>query len=328
LRYTTLGRCGLKVSRLALGAFSFGDPAWRDWVLPEEDSRPIIRRALEAGINLFDTANSYSRGVSEEILGRALRDMARREDVLIATKVYFPTGDGPNDRGLSRKHILDAVHASLRRLGTDYIDLYQTHRWDDETPYEEILETFHSLVQSGKVRYLGISSMYAWQLAKALYIAEMHGWTRFVSVQGHYNLAYREEEREMLPLCREEGLGVIPWSPLARGFLAGNRTWSGEGVTARARWDTFAKSSYFTPDGLETLRRVNELAEQRGLRPAQIALAWLLNQPQVTAPLLGVTKLTHLDDALAAVDIRLSAEERAYLEEPYQPHPVIGIHER
>jgi aryl-alcohol dehydrogenase (NADP+) len=328
MEYVNLGRSGLKVSRLALGAFSFGDPAWRSWVLSAEDSRPIVKRALDAGINFFDTANSYSRGVSEQILGRALRDMARREDVVIATKVYFPTGPGPNNRGLSRKNILHAVESSLRNLETDYIDLYQTHRWDDETPYEEILETLHSLVQAGKVRYLGVSSMYAWQLAKAQYLAERHNWSRFVSVQGHYNLAYREEEREMMPLCREENLGVIPWSPLARGFLGGNRAATGEGITARARWDTFAHDSYVTPDGMEILARVQKLAAERGLRPAQIALAWLLNQKIITAPLLGATKLSHLEDALGALDVVISPEEMRFLEEPYVPHPVIGIHER
>ncbi len=324
MEYVNLGRSGLKVSRICLGTLSYGTPAWRDWVLPEEESRPFIKRALELGINFFDTADMYSQGVSEEILGRALRDFARREEVVIATKVYFPTGEGPNQRGLSRKHIMDAVDASLRRLGTDYIDLYQIHRWDYETPIEETLETLHDLVRMGKVRYIGASSMYAWQFAKALYLADMHGWTRFVSMQNHYNLVYREEEREMLPLCRAEGVGVIPWSPLARGFLAGNRSKQGGGETKRARSDEFAHRMYYQEADFRVVDRVVELARRRGVTPAQIALAWLLHQPGVTAPIVGATKISHLEQAVAALEIRLSPEERAYLEEPYQPHPVLG----
>ncbi len=324
MEYVNLGRSGLKVSRICLGTLSYGTPAWRDWVLPEEESRPFIKRALELGINFFDTADMYSQGVSEEILGRALRDFARREEVVIATKVYFPTGEGPNQRGLSRKHIMDAVDASLRRLGTDYIDLYQIHRWDYETPIEETLETLHDLVRMGKVRYIGASSMYAWQFAKALYLADMHGWTRFVSMQNHYNLVYREEEREMLPLCRAEGVGVIPWSPLARGFLAGNRSKQGGGETKRARSDEFAHRMYYQEADFRVVDRVVELARRRGVTPAQIALAWLLHQPGVTAPIVGATKISHLEQAVAALEIRLSPEECAYLEEPYQPHPVLG----
>ncbi len=324
MEYVNLGRSGLKVSRICLGTLSYGTPAWRDWVLPEDESRPFIKRALELGINFFDTADMYSNGVSEEILGRALRDFARREEVVIATKVYFPTGEGPNQRGLSRKHIMDAVDASLRRLGTDYIDLYQIHRWDYETPIEETLETLHDLVRMGKVRYIGASSMYAWQFAKALYLADMHGWTRFISMQNHYNLIYREEEREMLPLCRAEGVGVIPWSPLARGFLAGNRSRKGGGETKRARSDEFAHRMYYQEADFQVVDRVVELARRRGVTPAQIALAWLLHQPGVTAPIVGATKIAHLEQAVAALEIQLSPEECAYLEEPYQPHPVLG----
>ncbi len=323
MEYVNLGHSGLKVSRICLGAMSFGDPGWRDWVLPEEESRPILRRALELGINFFDTADMYSRGVSEEVLGRALRDFARREEVVIATKVYFPTGEGPNERGLSRKHILHAVEASLRRLGTDYIDLYQIHRWDSDTPIEETLETLDDLVRSGKVRYLGASSMYAWQFARALCLAERHGWTRFISMQNHYNLIYREEEREMIPLCLAEGVGLIPWSPLARGFLAGTRDREGGG-TKRARSDAFAREMYFRDNDFEILARVQDLAARRGVTPAQIALAWLLHRPGVVAPIVGVTKMQHLEEAVAALEIGLSEEEMAYLEEPYQPHPVLG----
>jgi aryl-alcohol dehydrogenase (NADP+) len=326
--YVRLGDTGLKVSRLCLGCMSYGDPGWRDWVLPEEEARPFFERALEAGINFFDTADMYSNGGSEEITGRALRDLARRDQVVIATKVYFPTGDGPNDRGLSRKHVLDAIDASLRRLGTDHVDLYQIHRWDDETPIEETLEALDDVVRAGKARYLGASSMYAWQLARALYAADLGGWTRFVSMQNHYNLVYREEEREMLPLCREEGLGVVPWSPLARGFLAGNRR-RGEGGektgdTARARSDDYAQQMYYRDDDFEVVDRVVELAKARGVEPAQIALAWLLHQDGVTAPIVGATKLAHLDQAIDALDLELSDDELARLEEPYSPHPVLG----
>jgi aryl-alcohol dehydrogenase-like predicted oxidoreductase len=321
--YTRLGRTGLKVSRICLGCMTYGDPGWREWVLPEEEARPFIRRALELGINFFDTADMYSRGVSEEILGRALREFARRENVVVATKVYFAIGDGPNDRGLSRKHIFDSIDASLRRLGMDHVDLYQIHRWDHDTPIEETLEALHDLVRSGKVRYLGASSMFAWQLAKALYTADLHGWTRFVSMQNHYNLVYREEEREMLPLCREEGLGVIPWSPLARGFLAGKRR-RGEEETRRAKTDNFAHQLYYQPEDYDVVDRLVALAERRGEKPARLALAWLLHQPGVTAPIVGASRMEHLEDAVAALEVRLSEEERKELEEPYRPHPVLG----
>lgn len=324
MEYVNLGRTGLRVSRICLGCLGFGSPAWREWVLPEDEARPIIKRAIELGINFFDTADMYSDGVSEEILGRALRDFARREEVVIATKVYFPTGPGQNERGLSRKHIMHAVDASLRRLGTDYIDLYQIHRWDYNTPIEETLEALHDVVKAGKVRYIGASSMYAWQFCKALYVADLHGWTRFVSMQNHYNLIYREEEREMIPLCLEEGVAVLPWSPLARGFLAGTRTREGWGVTKRAKTDDLAHQFYYRDEDFTVLERVVELANRRGVTPAQIALAWLLHRPGVTAPIVGTTKLEHLEAAVQALEIELSSEECAYLEEPYRPHPVLG----
>ena len=327
--YVNLGATGLKVSRLCLGCMTYGTPEWRPWVLPEAEARPFIRRALEAGINFFDTADMYSRGVSEEILGRALGDFApRRDEVVVATKVYFPMDDAPNSRGLSRKHILASIDASLRRLGTDYVDLYQIHRWDEETPIEETLEALHDVVRAGKARYLGASSMYAWQLAKALYTADLGGWTRFVSMQDHYNLVYREEEREMLPLCAEEGLGVLPWSPLARGFLAGNRragdAEAGDSATVRAKTDDYAHKLYYRDDDFTVVDRVVELAGRRGVAPAQVALAWLLHQDGVTAPIIGASKADHLEQALAALDLELDDEECALLEEPYQPHPVLG----
>jgi aryl-alcohol dehydrogenase-like predicted oxidoreductase len=324
MEYTNLGRAGVKVSRICLGTMTYGTPKWREWVLPEEESRPFIQRALELGINFFDTADMYSRGLSKEVLGRALRDFARREDVVIATKVYNPMGEGPNQRGLSRVHIMNAIDASLRRLGTDYVDLYQIHRWDNETPIEETLEALHDLVKAGKARYIGASSMYAWQFTKALYLADLHGWTRFVSMQNHYNLVYREEEREMLPLCRAEGIGVIPWSPLARGFLTGSRQRGGGNETPRARTDDFAHRMYYQETDFQVVDRVVELARRRGVSPAQIALAWLLHQPGVTAPIIGASKMPHLEEAMAALEIRLSEEERHHLEEPYQPHPVLG----
>jgi aryl-alcohol dehydrogenase (NADP+) len=324
MQYVNLGKTGLKVSRLCLGTMTYGSREWREWVLTEEESRPFIKRALESGINFFDTADMYSLGVSEKILGQALKDFARRDQVIIATKVYNAMGDGPNDRGLSRKHIFDSIDASLQRLQTDYVDLYQIHRWDNETPIEETLEALHDVVKSGKVRYIGASSMYAWQFAKALYTADLHGWTRFVSMQNHYNLVYREEEREVLPLSRAEGIGIIPWSPLARGFLAGNRQKEGYGETVRAKTDEFAHNLYYDEGDFEIVDRVVDLAKARGVSPAQIALAWLLHQPGVTAPIIGASKLQHLEDAIAALDIKLDDKERAHLEEPYKPHPVLG----
>lgn len=324
MKYVNLGKTGLKVSRLILGTMTYGDPQWREWVLPEDASRPFIERALAAGINFFDTADMYSKGVSEKILGQALKDFAIREQVIIATKVYNRMGDGPNDKGLSRKHILDSIDASLDRLQTDYVDLYQIHRWDNETPIEETLEVLHDVVKAGKARYIGASSMYAWQFAKALYLADLHGWTRFVSMQNHYNLVYREEEREMLPLCQVEGIGVIPWSPLARGFLAGNRHRQSFGETARAKTDDFAHKLYYDESDFQVVDRVVDLAKKRGVSPSQIALAWLLHQPGVTAPIIGASKIEHLEEAIAAVDLKLNQEECASLEEPYKPHPILG----
>ncbi len=324
MQYVNLGKTGLKVSRLCLGTMTYGDPQWREWVLPEEASRPFIKRALELGINFFDTADMYSLGVSEKIVGQALKDFARRDQVIIATKVYNQVGDGPNDKGLSRKHIFDSIDASLRRLQTDYVDLYQIHRWDYETPIEETLEALHDVVKAGKVRYIGASSMYAWQFAKALYLADRHGWTRFVSMQNHYNLVYREEEREMLPLCRAEGIGVIPWSPLARGFLAGNRQRQGFGETSRAKTDDFAHKLYYDDADFQVVDRVIELAKKRDVSPTQIALAWLLHQPGVTAPIIGASKMEHLEEAIASIELKLDNEELAFLEQPYKPHPILG----
>ena len=323
MRYVNLGTTGLKVSRVCLGTMTYGTPQWRDWVLPEDESRPIIKRALDLGINFFDTADMYSLGVSEEVLGRALDDYAERKDVVIASKVYWPTGEGPNDQGLSRKHILDSIDASLGRLGTDYVDLYYIHRWDYETPIEETLETLDDLVRMGKVRYLGASSMHAWQFMKALGLADQHGWSRFVVMQNHYNLVHREEEREMLPLCRAEGIGVVPWSPLARGFLAGNRKPGERGVTARDASDQMAHDYYFQDADFRILERVVELAGEHGVQAAQIALAWLLQKPGVTAPVVGASKMSHLEEAVEALEVSLSPDESAYLEEPYSPRPVL-----
>jgi 1-deoxyxylulose-5-phosphate synthase len=326
VEYANLGRTGLKVSRICLGMMTYGDPSWRSWILPEAQGRPFVKRALEHGINFFDTADMYSLGVSEEVTGRALKDFAKRDDVVVATKVFNPMGPGPNDKGLSRKHVMSAIDASLRRLATDYVDLYQIHRWDPETPIEETLSALHDIVRAGKARYIGASSMFAWQFAKSLYLADRHLWTRFVSMQNHYNLVYREEEREMLPLCRDEGVGVIPWSPLARGFLAGNRTASdiarGAAATARATTDDFAHRLYYEESDFRIVERVVEVARARGVKPAQIALAWLLRQPGVVAPIVGASKLEHLDDTVAALEIRLSDDEARRLEELYQPHPV------
>ncbi|MCK5429884.1 MAG: aldo/keto reductase [Anaerolineales bacterium] len=324
MEYVNLGRTGLKVSRICLGTMTYGTPNWRPWVLDEEESRPFFRRALELGVNFFDTADMYSLGVSEEVTGRALRDFSRREELVIASKVYFPMGDGPNQGGLSRLHIMRAVEDSLRRLGTDYIDLYQIHRWDYETPIEETLQALHDLVRSGKVRYIGASSMYAWQFAKSLYLADLQGWTRFVSMQNHYNLVYREDEREMLPLCRAEGIGVIPWSPLARGFLTGNRSSQDYIESKRAKTDDYAQQLYYRDTDFDVVARVVDLAERRDVKPAQIALAWLLHQEGVTAPIIGASKMFHLEDAVAALDIELSEKDVDYLDEPYQPHPVLG----
>ncbi len=324
MEYVNLGRSGLKVSRICLGMMTYGTPDWRDWVLTEEESRPFIARALELGINFFDTADMYSLGVSEEVTGRALNDLARREEVVLATKVYFPIGNGPNSGGLSRKHIMEAIDNSLGRLGTDYVDLYQIHRWDETVPIEETMEALHDVVKSGKALYIGASSMYAWQFAKAQSVARENGWTQFVSMQNHLNLVYREEEREMMPLCLDQGVGVIPWSPLARGFLAGNRKRPEDAPTRRAGSDTFAHDLYFAPEDYDVVEEVVAIAAEKGYAPAQVALAWLLQLPGVTAPIIGASKIYQLEEAVAALDIVLSAEDVARLEAPYQPHPVLG----
>ena len=324
MEYTNLGKSGLKVSRLCLGMMSYGNPKWRTWVLDEEAGRPFVRRALELGINFFDTADMYSLGVSEEVTGRALKDFASREEVVIATKVFYAMGDKPNQRGLSRKHIMEACEASLRRLGTDYIDLYQIHRWDYGTPIEETLEALNDLVRSGKVLYVGASSMFAYQFASTLYLADLHGWSRFVSMQNHYNLIYREEEREMMPLCRDEGVGIIPWSPLARGFLAGNRSHDKSGETTRAQTDAYAQNMYYADDDFKVVDALTKVAQSRGVNNAQVALAWVLNKPGITAPIIGATKMPHLEDAVAALEIKLSGDEIAELENAYVPHPVLG----
>jgi len=322
--YVRLGNTGLKVSRLCLGCMTYGTSKWRPWVLDEEASRPFIKRALEHGINFFDTADIYSVGVSEEVVGRALKDYAKRHEVVLATKVYNKMGEAPNDRGLSRKHIFDAIDASLRRLQVDHVDLYQIHRWDHETPIEETLEALNDVVRTGKARYIGASSMYAWQFAKALHTSERNGWARFVSMQNHYNLVYREEEREMIPLCRDQGIGLIPWSPLARGFLAGNRTREKSGSTVRARTDEFAQQMYYQPDDFTVADRVQEVAREHGRKPTQIALAWLLSRPGMTAPIIGASKMEHLDDAVAALEVKFSGDDIKRLEEPYRPHPILG----
>lgn len=319
-----LGSSGLRVSRICLGMMSYGDPPSKEWMLSEEDAEPIVRRAVEAGITFFDTADMYSSGGSERLTGRLLsRLFARRDDYVLATKVYFPMGPGANDRGLSRKHVLSAIDASLTRLGTDYVDLYQIHRWDPHTPIAETMEALHDVVRAGKARYIGASSMYAWQFAKAQHTAQAAGWTRFVSMQNHYNLVYREEEREMIPLCLDQGVGVIPWSPLARGLLAGSRERGGKRHTVRAESDTFADKLYEDAD-FAVVDAVRAVAVERGLPPGQIALAWLRSKPAVTAPIVGATKLPHLEDAIASLEVTLSEQEIARLEAPYRPHPVLG----
>ena len=325
MEYVKLGRTGLDVSRVCLGCMTYGVPerGAHPWTLGEEESRPLIQRAVELGINFFDTANGYSDGTSEEIVGRALRDFARRDEVVVATKVFFPMRKGPNSGGLSRKAILTEIDNSLRRLGMDYVDLYQIHRWDYHTPIEETLEALHDVVKAGKARYIGASSMYAWQFVKALYTADAHGWTRFATMQNHVNLLNREEEREMLPLCAAEGIGVIPWSPLARGRLT--RDW--DDTSARAETDEFGRSLYANTSGSDrqVVERVAEVAAARGVSRAQVALAWLAQKPEVTAPIVGASKPAHLDDAVAALSLGLTPEEIARREEPYVPHPVVGF---
>jgi aryl-alcohol dehydrogenase-like predicted oxidoreductase len=330
MNYVNLGKTGLRVSRICLGCMSYGAPATGElkpgshaWTLNEEESRPFFRQALDLGINFFDTANVYSSGASEEVLGKFLKANIRREAVVIATKVQGVMRDEPNGRGLSRKAIFYELDQSLRRLQTDYVDIYQIHRWDYETPIEETLEALHDVVKSGKVRYIGASSMHVWQFTKALYLADLHGWTRFVSMQNHYNLLYREEEREMIPFCQSEGIGVIPWSPLARGRLT--RAWQSE-PTKRFETDQFGKSLYSRTEDVDrkVVDRLGQVAEQRGVPRAQVALAWLLSKP-VTSPIVGATKLHHLQDAVAALALRLTTEETSSLEEPYTPHPVLGF---
>ncbi|MEY2502792.1 MAG: 1-deoxyxylulose-5-phosphate synthase [Verrucomicrobiota bacterium] len=325
MQYLNLGSSGLKVSRICLGTMTYGSSRWRPWVLDEEASRPLIKQALEAGINFFDTADMYSLGASEEVLGRALKDFGGgREKVVLATKVFYPMGDGPDERGLSRKHIMAAIDASLRRLGTDYVDLYQIHRFDPETPIEETLQALHDVVRAGKARYLGASSMPAWQFAKMLFTADAHGWTRFITMQNHYNLLYREEEREMIPLCLDQKIGVIPWSPLARGLLAGKR----RSKTVRATTDSYGHQLYGEQIGEADERVVDRLEEEArnaGVPPAQMALAWLLQKPAVVAPIVGISKAGQLTDALAALELDLPVEVAGRLEAPYLPHSVAGI---
>jgi aryl-alcohol dehydrogenase-like predicted oxidoreductase len=325
MEYTNLGKTGLKVSRICLGCMSFGSPRSRKWMLNEEQSRPIIKKAVEEGINFFDTANMYAEGKSEEITGRALNDFAKREEIVLATKLFFPMRKDVNSKGLSRKQVFTEIDNSLKRLNTDYIDLYQIHRWDYSTPIEETLEALHDLVKSGKVRYIGASSMFAWQFARSLYLADLFKWTRFVSMQNYYNLLYREEEREMLPLCKEEGIGVIPWSPLARGHLA--RPWPKQSDTERAKSDVFGKTLYEKTEDADkkVVDVVTKISKKRGISQAQVSLAWLLSKPAVTAPIVGTTKMDHLVDAIGAVSLKLSDEEIKKLEEQYVPHEVTGI---
>jgi len=325
MQYVNLGKTGMKVSRLCLGMMSYGSKQWRDWVLDEEDAKPFIKRALDAGINFFDTADVYSIGESEKVTGNLLKQLGvRRQDVVIATKVNGQMSDDVNDRGLSRKHIMDSIDNSLKRLQMDYVDLYQIHRWDSNVPIEETMEALHDVVKAGKARYIGASSMFAWQFSKAQYTAQIHGWTRFVSMQNHYNLVYREEEREMIPLCLDQGVGLIPWSPMARGFFAGDRKRGGGGKTTRAKNDPFADRLYFRDEDFDVVERAAEVAKERGVNSSQIALAWHFTKPHIAAPIIGATKMDHLEQAIAALDIQLSDEEVKRLEESYQPHPVLG----
>jgi len=324
MEHVQLGNTGLNVSRLCLGMMSYhaGTPGG-PWMLDEEAAEPIVRRAVEAGITFFDTADMYSNGGSEVATGRLLTKLLSRDELVLATKVYFPTTPGPNGSGLSRKHILSAIDASLTRLGLDYIDLYQVHRWDPKTPIEETMEALHDIVRAGKARYLGASSMYAWQFAKAQRVAERNGWTRFASMQNHYNLVYREEEREMIPQCIDQGVGILPWSPLARGLLAGTRTRK-DAFTARAKTDVLSEDYYGSSEDFDVAERVTEMAKEKQTSSAQVALAWLLHKRGVTSPVIGVTRTEQLEDALEATTLELSREDIARLEEPYRPHPVLG----
>lgn len=325
MEYIRFGNTGMKVSRLCLGMMSYGSRKWREWTLEEDEARPFVQRGLDAGINFFDTADIYSMGASEEILGNLLKNLGvRRESVVVATKLFNPMSEAVNDRGLSRKHILDAIDRSLARLKMDYVDLYQIHRWDYDTPIEETMEALHDVVKAGKARYIGASSMFAWQLMKAQHTADLHGWTRFVSMQNHLNLIYREEEREMIPCCIDQGLAIIPWSPMARWFFSGNRRQKDRGGTTRARTDPYAEEMYYRPEDFKVADRVQEVAKQRGVTGSQIALAWVLNKPYITAPIVGATRVEHLDQAIAALEIKLSEAENKRLEELYQLHPVLG----
>jgi 1-deoxyxylulose-5-phosphate synthase len=326
MQYVDFGSTGMSVSRICLGSMSYGDPKWRAWVLDEHAAMPFFRKAVEAGINFFDTADVYSLGASEEITGKALRQYAKLDEIVLATKVFSRMGDGPNMRGLSRKHIQQGCEASLRRLGVETIDLYQVHRFDPRAPLEETLSALDLLVRQGKVRYIGASSGAAWKFAQALSLSERHGWARFVSMQNHYNLLYREEEREMIPLCQEERIAVIPWSPVARGLLAGTRKAPDDrSATVRAGSDPFATALYGQPGDADVMRVCQEVADQRGVQPAQVAIAWLLSKPVVTAPIIGATKIEHLDAAIQAVELKLSEDEIHRLEAPYQPHTVRGL---
>ena len=323
--YVRLGSSGLKVSRLCLGTMTYGTPNWRPWVLDEATSRPFIKRALEHGINFFDTADMYSRGASEEVLGRALKEFARRDEVVIATKVFYPVDGHANGGGLSRKHIMAAIDASLTRLGMDYVDLYQIHRFDDHTPIDETLEALHDVVRAGKALHIGASTMYAYQFVKMIYTQRANGWTQFVSMQNHYNLVYREEERDTIPFCMEEGIGVIPWSPLARGLLAGNRKRGEKTASLRDQHDTWGQTLYVADEDYDVVDRVVEVAKQKGVMPIQVALSWIVNKPGVTAPIVSATKLEQLDQLVEGLSVKLTPEEIAAVEEPYVPHKMIGI---
>ena len=325
MEYVKFGNTGIKVSRLCLGMMTYGSKKWREWVLEEEQAKPFVKRALEAGINFFDTADVYSLGASEEVLGNLLKVFGvKRETVVIATKVFNPMSNDVNDHGLSRKHIMDSIDRSLKRLKMDYVDLYQIHRWDYETSIEETMEALHDVVKAGKARYIGASSMFAWQFAKAQYAAEMNGWTHFVSMQNHYNLIYREEEREMIPCIRDQGVAMIPWSPMARGFFSGNHRKKDWGDSTRARTDAYAQEMYYRDEDFVMADRVQEIAKERGVSGSQVALAWVLGKPFVTAPIIGASKIEHLDQAIAALEIRLSDDEVRRLEELYRPHPILG----